>query len=192
MGGKYIVGGWVGAGWNKPVWGEWGRRRVPWIPRWQLLLWTHGAPHAFCGSHIRRLQGRVGRRSALPSGPTALPHPPSAGQPELAWQLYLQQQGAGPAGQGVPELLALIANDCYRAGAHLWAARAFDALEYLGTPPSAAAAGAVGGQAPPGAQRPVMDAASVWEGKRGACVAVFQAATQGEQPAEVLRCVVGA
>ncbi len=88
-----------------------------------------------------------------------------AGQAELAWQLYLQQQQAGGP---VVEILQLIANDCYRAGAWLWAARAFDALECLNIQPGST---------------------SVWDGKRGACVAVFQEATSGEQPAEVLRYV---
>lgn len=104
-------------------------------------------------------------------------HPARAGEPELAWQLYMQQEAAAAAtgAGGVAELLQLIANDCYRAGAFLWAARVFDALEYLGAQPGGGAGGAA---VPP-----------VWEGKRGACVAVFLAATRGDQPAEVLRCV---
>ncbi|GAB4821295.1 hypothetical protein N2152v2_008341 [Parachlorella kessleri] len=89
------------------------------------------------------------------------------GQAELAWQLYLQQQQAGGP---VVEILQLIANDCYKAGVWLWAARAFDALEYLNP------------------AQPAMSTA-VWEGKRGACVAVFQQAAKGEQPPEVLRVV---
>lgn len=97
---------------------------------------------------------------------------PCAGQPELAWQLYLQQQALGG---GVAELLALLANDCYRAAAWLWAARAFDALEFLQQ--QGGGGGAVAGA----------EGAAAWEGKRGACVAVFQAVTAGEMEAEVLR-----
>lgn len=97
-----------------------------------------------------------------------------AGQAERAWQLYLQQQQQGGP---VVQLLHLIANDCYRSGAFLWAARAFDALEFLGAQ-QAPAGGAAGGGA-------------VWDGKRGACVAVFQAVTKGELQLEVLRWVLG-
>ena len=43
-------------------------------------------------------------------------------------------------------MLQLLANDCYRAGAFLYAAKAVDTLERLAPPPE------------------------YWEGKRGACV----------------------
>jgi hypothetical protein len=46
----------------------------------------------------------------------------------------------------------LIANDCYKMGAFLYAARAFDVLERLDPNPE------------------------YWEGKRGACVGAFQGA----------------
>jgi intraflagellar transport protein 56 len=47
-------------------------------------------------------------------------------------------------------LLQLIANDCYKCGAFFYAAKAFDVLERLDPSPE------------------------YWEGKRGACVGVFQ------------------
>lgn len=108
---------------------------------------------------------------ALPCAALLLP----AGEAERAWQLYLQQQQQGGP---VLQLLHLIANDCYSSGAFLWAARAFDALEFLEAQ-QAPAGGAAGGGA-------------VWDGKRGACVAVFQAVTKGELELEVLRWVLGA
>lgn len=48
--------------------------------------------------------------------------------------------------------MQLIANDCYKMGAFLYAARAFDVLERLDPNPE------------------------YWEGKRGACVGAFQGA----------------
>ena len=47
-------------------------------------------------------------------------------------------------------MLQLLANDCYRAGAFLYAAKAFDTLERLDPNPE------------------------YWDGKRGACVGAFQ------------------
>jgi intraflagellar transport protein 56 len=83
-------------------------------------------------------------------------------KPRQAWELYLRMDTS-------PEslsLLQLIANDCYRTGAFYWAAKAFDVLERLEPDPE------------------------YWEGKRGACVGVFQAVVAGQESRESLRDVV--
>ncbi|KAJ0047304.1 hypothetical protein NL108_005124, partial [Boleophthalmus pectinirostris] len=64
----------------------------------------------------------------------------------LAWELYLKMGTSSDSFS----LLQLIANDCYKMGQFYYAAKAFDALEKLD----------------PGS--------NYWEGKRGACVGVFQ------------------
>ena len=68
------------------------------------------------------------------------------GKPQSAWDLYVSMETS-------PEAVALLqqlADDCYRAG-HFWqSARALDALERLDPTPER------------------------WEGKRGACCALFQ------------------
>jgi hypothetical protein len=93
-----------------------------------------------------------------------------AGQPEQAWQLYLQAQQRLGAAPSVADLLHLLAGDCFQAGEFLWAARAFHALEYLQQQGVAApAAAALGG--------------GVWEGKRATCVAVFREVVHGRQEA---------
>uniref|UniRef100_A0A3B4AKZ2 Intraflagellar transport protein 56 n=1 Tax=Periophthalmus magnuspinnatus TaxID=409849 RepID=A0A3B4AKZ2_9GOBI len=63
-----------------------------------------------------------------------------------AWELYLKMGTSSDSFS----LLQLIANDCYKMGQFYYAAKAFDALEKLD----------------PGS--------NYWEGKRGACVGVFQ------------------
>uniref|UniRef100_A0A6Q2ZQC7 Intraflagellar transport protein 56 n=1 Tax=Esox lucius TaxID=8010 RepID=A0A6Q2ZQC7_ESOLU len=80
----------------------------------------------------------------------------------LAWELYLKM-GASPDSFS---LLQLIANDCYRMGQFYWAAKAFDALEKLD----------------PGS--------NYWEGKRGACVGIFQLILAGKEPKETLKEVL--
>ena len=55
-------------------------------------------------------------------------------------------------------MLQLLANDCYRAGAFLYAAKAFDTLERLDPNPE------------------------YWDGKRGACVGAFQKASACPPP----------
>ena len=63
-------------------------------------------------------------------------------------------------------LLQLIANTCYKMGAFYYSAKAFDVLERLDPNPE------------------------YWEGKRGACVGVFQQIIAGHEAREALREVV--
>ena len=63
-------------------------------------------------------------------------------------------------------MLQLLANDCYRAGAFLYAAKAFDVLERLDPNPE------------------------YWDGKRGACVGTFQQIIARKERKEVLRDVL--
>mmetsp|Transcript_45657 Transcript_45657/g.138736 ORF Transcript_45657/g.138736 Transcript_45657/m.138736 type:complete len:143 (+) Transcript_45657:222-650(+) len=69
------------------------------------------------------------------------------GKPEEAWDVYLKKETASESF----ELLQLIANDCYRMGHFLFAARAFNVLESVDPADG-----------------------DFFEGKRGACVGVFQ------------------
>jgi len=64
-------------------------------------------------------------------------------------------------------LLQLIANDCYKMGEFLHAAKAFDLLERLDQSPEH------------------------WEGKRGACCGLFQLIVAKKQPCDMLGEVVG-
>ncbi|MCL4133791.1 UNVERIFIED_CONTAM: hypothetical protein GTU68_042942, partial [Idotea baltica] len=68
------------------------------------------------------------------------------GKPRQAWDIYLNMDTSPEAFS----LLQLIANDCYKMGQFFYAARAFDVLEHLDPNPE------------------------YWEGKRGACVGMFQ------------------
>jgi intraflagellar transport protein 56 len=74
------------------------------------------------------------------------------GNPRSAWELYLKMTSSNESFN----LLQLIANDCYRMGHFLFAAKAFDVLERLDPDPE------------------------YWEGKRGACVGVFQQVIAGK------------
>jgi len=75
-------------------------------------------------------------------------------KPQHAWELYLKMDTSGDSFQ----LLNVIANDCYKMGQFYYAARAFDILERLDPNPE------------------------YWEGKRGACVGVFQLVIAGHEP----------
>ncbi|XP_064640448.1 intraflagellar transport protein 56-like isoform X2 [Lineus longissimus] len=80
----------------------------------------------------------------------------------LAWELYLKMETSGESFS----LLQLIANDCYKMGQFYYAAKAFDVLERLDPNPE------------------------YWEGKRGACVGVFQLIIAGHEPRDKLREVM--
>merc|ERR1711907_893613 len=80
----------------------------------------------------------------------------------LAWELYLKMDTSNESFN----LLQLIANDSYKMGAFFYAAKAFDVLERLDPDPE------------------------YWEGKRGACVGVFQQVVAGMEPKESLREVL--
>merc|ERR1719174_69501 len=82
--------------------------------------------------------------------------------PRNAWELYLKMDTSNESFN----LLQLIANDCYRMGQFLYAAKAFDVLERLDPDPE------------------------FWEGKRGACVGVFQQVVAGKGAKEDLRDVL--
>jgi intraflagellar transport protein 56 len=83
-------------------------------------------------------------------------------KPRLAWELYLKMETSSESFS----LLQVIANDCYRMGLFLYSAKAFDVLERLDPNPE------------------------FWEGKRGACIGVFQMIIAGHEPKESLRDVV--
>ncbi|XP_053353734.1 intraflagellar transport protein 56 isoform X3 [Clarias gariepinus] len=80
----------------------------------------------------------------------------------LAWELYLKMETSADSFS----LLQLIANDCYKMGQFYYAAKAFDVLERLDPIPE------------------------YWEGKRGACVGIFQLILAGREPRESLKEVL--
>ncbi|CAE7632943.1 TTC26 [Symbiodinium microadriaticum] len=82
--------------------------------------------------------------------------------PRSAWELYLKMNSSNESFN----LLQLIANDCYRMGHFLYSAKAFDVLERLDPDPE------------------------YWEGKRGACVGVFQLMIAGKESRENLQDVL--
>ncbi|XP_072129118.1 intraflagellar transport protein 56 [Mobula birostris] len=83
-------------------------------------------------------------------------------KPRMAWELYLKMETSGESFS----LLQLLANDCYKMGQFYYAAKAFDVLERLDPNPE------------------------YWEGKRGACVGIFQMILAGREPKETLREVL--
>uniref|UniRef100_A0A8B9LTT0 Intraflagellar transport protein 56 n=2 Tax=Astyanax mexicanus TaxID=7994 RepID=A0A8B9LTT0_ASTMX len=80
----------------------------------------------------------------------------------LAWELYLTMETSSDSFS----LLQLIANDCYKMGQFYFAAKAFDVLERLDPNPE------------------------YWEGKRGACVGIFQLILAGREPRDSLKEVL--
>ena len=85
------------------------------------------------------------------------------GKARQAWEIYLKMEGT----QESFAMLQLLANDCYRAGAFLYAAKAFDTLERLDPNPE------------------------YWDGKRGACVGAFQKVVANEEQKGTLREILG-
>ncbi|XP_066489460.1 intraflagellar transport protein 56 isoform X1 [Tiliqua scincoides] len=83
-------------------------------------------------------------------------------KPRLAWELYLKMETSAESFS----LLQLIANDCYKMGQFYYSAKAFDVLERLDPNPE------------------------YWEGKRGACVGIFQMIIAGREPKDTLREVL--
>ncbi|XP_051493439.1 intraflagellar transport protein 56 isoform X2 [Apus apus] len=83
-------------------------------------------------------------------------------KPQMAWNLYLKMETSAESFN----LLQLIANDCYKMRQFYYAAKAFDMLEKLDCNPEH------------------------WEGKRGACVGIFQMILLGQEAKETLREVV--
>eukprot|EP01060_Flectonema_neradi_P012302 TRINITY_DN19169_c0_g2_i1.p1 TRINITY_DN19169_c0_g2~~TRINITY_DN19169_c0_g2_i1.p1 ORF type:complete len:561 (+),score=85.70 TRINITY_DN19169_c0_g2_i1:80-1762(+) len=82
-------------------------------------------------------------------------------QPKKAWELYLKMDTRNESFN----LLTLIANDCYRVGCFYHSAKAFDVLERLDPNPE------------------------FWDGKRGACIGVFQQVIAQKEPPDALRDV---
>ncbi|KAL0993062.1 hypothetical protein UPYG_G00102740 [Umbra pygmaea] len=80
-------------------------------------------------------------------------------KPRMAWDLYIKMETSAESFS----LLQLIANDCYKMGQFYYSAKAFDILERLDPNPE------------------------YWEGKRGACVGIFQLILAGREPRDTLR-----
>jgi len=85
------------------------------------------------------------------------------GNPKSAWELYLKMDTSNESFN----LLQLIANDCYKMGHFLYAAKAFDVLGRLDPDPD--------------------PDPEYWEGKRGAVVGVFQLVVAGKAHSDELR-----
>jgi len=83
-------------------------------------------------------------------------------KPRDAWELYLKMESNTDSFA----MLNLIANDAYKVGAFYFAAKAFDVLERLDPSPE------------------------YWEGKRGACIGVFQQVIAKKERKEHLRDIV--
>ncbi|XP_064477937.1 intraflagellar transport protein 56-like isoform X2 [Ornithodoros turicata] len=81
------------------------------------------------------------------------------GKPKQAWDIYQEMESFS--------LLQQIANDCYKMGHFLYAARAFDILEKMDPNPE------------------------YWEGKRGACVGTFQKVIAGQETRDSMEEIFG-
>ena len=79
-------------------------------------------------------------------------------KPHLAWEIYINMETSNES----LALLNLIANDSYKMGQFYFSAKAFDVLERLDPDPE------------------------FWEGKRGACIGVFQMVVAGVEQKERL------
>ncbi|KAM7295981.1 putative tetratricopeptide repeat protein [Ixodes scapularis] len=84
------------------------------------------------------------------------------GKPKQAWDLYQEMDASSESFS----LLQLLANDCYKMGHFLYAAKAFDLLEKMDANPE------------------------YWEGKRGACVGTFQRVVANKESTESLHEVL--
>ncbi|XP_065826751.1 intraflagellar transport protein 56-like [Oscarella lobularis] len=83
-------------------------------------------------------------------------------KPRLAWELYLRMETSSES----YSVLQMIANDCYKMGQFYYAAKAFDILERMDGNPE------------------------YWEGRKGACVGLFQLIVAGREPKESVREVL--
>ena len=79
-----------------------------------------------------------------------------------AWELYLKMDTTGESFT----ILQVIANSCYKIGSFYYAAKAFDVLVRLD------------------------GATEYWEGKKGACVGVFQQVIAQKEPTDSLWDIV--
>eukprot|EP00117_Sycon_ciliatum_P049754 scpid28345/ scgid35228/ Tetratricopeptide repeat protein 26 len=83
-------------------------------------------------------------------------------KPSMAWDLYMKMDTS----QESFSLLTLIATDCYRTGQFYYSAKAFDVLDRIdGT-------------------------SEYWEGKRGACIGVFQMIIAQRESRDTLKEVI--
>ncbi|KAF0978525.1 hypothetical protein FDP41_002345 [Naegleria fowleri] len=129
--------------------------------------WNYGIAHAYVGNYkdaekiLLAVQDESYRRDYVYNSWLARCYIMN-GKPELAWELYLKMETSIDA----MNLLQLIANDCYKIGSFYYAAKAFDVLERLDSN------------------------SEFWEGKRGACIGVFQQIVIGKEPSETLRDIV--
>lgn len=79
-----------------------------------------------------------------------------------AWDMYLKMDTSAESFS----ILQVMANDCYKVGAFYYAAKAFDVLERLD------------------------NSLEYWEGKKGACIGVFQQVFANQEPADALFDVI--